>query len=485
MPKTTSSRNEYLWLAAILALALILRVVGLNQPLWYDEIVTIDNHLRLPWGALMQDYSMNYHYLFNLQSKAFMGLFGDMPWVIRLPAVVFGVGAIAAMWWLARDIAGRFAAHITALLLAISYHHIWFSQNARGYTELAFWATLGTVLFLRGLARPRPAIWVGYGVVLALAVFTHLTGAFMFVAHGVVWLGFLITNGLRHRLDRAQISLPMLGYVIGGVITLMLYAPVMPSLLAVVGAVSETSSIDVMQEYQNPVWTVLEGVRTAIGGAGPLVAVIALGVIGLALAGGFVTQRTSPMFGPIVITHIGLSLILLTTLGMRIWPRFFFIDIGFLMLLIVLGVRAVCTGLAKLPMLQKIRVDLFAVASVAMVLVSAAMAARNYSAPKQDMAGAVAYVTDQRGGDERVIAIGHAGPVFNGHFGTDWQVVMDPKDYQTAMAIPGALMVVIAFPGRSFRAIPQMDIDTETTLALVQKFSGTLGDGNILIFRRE
>jgi mannosyltransferase len=55
---------------------------------------------------MMQDYSMNYHYLFNLQSKLAIGAFGQQNWAIRLPAVVFGLGAIAAKGWLARDIAG-------------------------------------------------------------------------------------------------------------------------------------------------------------------------------------------------------------------------------------------------------------------------------------------------------------------------------------------------------------------------------------------
>ena len=44
--------RDGLWLAAILALALALRLWGLNAPLWYDEILTVDTHLRLPWGEL-------------------------------------------------------------------------------------------------------------------------------------------------------------------------------------------------------------------------------------------------------------------------------------------------------------------------------------------------------------------------------------------------------------------------------------------------
>ena len=167
MEPATHNPNDRLWLFAILALAAVLRIVGLNQPLWYDEVLTITSHLRLPWQAMMQEYSMNHHYGFSLLAKLSMSLFGDAPWVVRLPAMVFGVGSIWAMWHLARFVADSKIAHITALLLALSYHHIWFSQNARGYTELAFWSTLGLILFLRGTRRPTTGVWIAFGLTAA------------------------------------------------------------------------------------------------------------------------------------------------------------------------------------------------------------------------------------------------------------------------------------------------------------------------------
>lgn len=146
--------RDYLWLAAILLVAAVARVVHLNAPLWYDEILTVTTHLRPGWGAFFTDYSMNHHYFHDLIAKLSMSLFGETVWAVRLPAMIFGVAGIAAMWVLARDIAGPGPAHVTALLLAVSYHHIWFSQNARGYTALALFSTLGMLFFLRGMRRP-------------------------------------------------------------------------------------------------------------------------------------------------------------------------------------------------------------------------------------------------------------------------------------------------------------------------------------------
>ena len=126
MTRWFSDRDHQI-LSAILLLAFGLRIWGLNAPLWYDEITTIETHLRLPWDEMMTSYSMNDHYLYSLQAKLFAGLFGEAAWTVRLPAMVFGVGSIAAMWMLAKRVAGVRIAHITALLLALSFHHIWFS----------------------------------------------------------------------------------------------------------------------------------------------------------------------------------------------------------------------------------------------------------------------------------------------------------------------------------------------------------------------
>ena len=476
-------RSDYYWLAAILLLALTLRIVGLNGPLWYDEILTVDRHLRLPWGDMLDGYSMNNHYLFNLQSKLAMVMFGEQNWAVRLPALAFGVAAVGAMWWLARDVAGTTIAHVTALLLALSYHHIWFSQNARGYSELAFFSTLGMILYLRGMARPTARIWAAYGITLALAVFTHLTGAFLFAAQGVFWLVLVLMNAAKGQLQPGQIKWPFIGFVIGAGVTILLYAPLLPSLFSTLGQVSGTSAIDVMQEYQNPLWSLLEGVRTALGSTGTLVGLVAILVLALSLIGTIAAAKTSPLFAPLVWAHIILTLLLLTVLGMRIWPRFFFADIGFVMLLIVLGVKAVTGWLDRIT--GRVIPYPFAIAAIAMVCVSAALATRNYTAPKQDIAGAYAYVESIRTPEDRVFTAGQANRVFVGHFNADWGEITTDADYAAAKATPGPMLIVVAFPARSLRAIPMLDAGTETELQLEKRFAGTLGDGAVLIFRRE
>lgn len=484
-PVPPPAARDWLWLGLILALATLLRLWKLDAPLWYDEILTVTRHLRLGWGEMLSSYSMNYHYLHNLQAKLATGLWGETIWAIRLPALVFGVASIAATWALAWRVAGAAAAHVTALLLAVSFHHIWFSQNARGYTELAFWGTLGMIFYLDGLARPRLTMWLAYGLTLTLATYTHLTGAFLYAAQGFVWLIWLAAAALRREPLRDRFLFPFAGYLIGGVLTLVLYAPLFQGMVETLGSVDETSAVDVMTEYQNPLWTMAEAMRTGLGAAGPLVIAVGILVVGLVTIGSIACRR-APLFGPVVGLHILLTIVLLTLLGMRIWPRFFFADVGFLMLLIVVGVQAVCAALARLPLPLQPQRWLFPLAAVAMLAISAGLAARNYLAPKQDLAGALAMVTAVRQPGERVYAAGPAWDVFHEYFGADWTPIETEDDWQQAVAEPGPFLVVVAFPGRMFRTLPQMDDAADAgELTLVRELPGTLGDGSVLVFRRE
>ena len=493
------TKQDYLWLGVILALAAALRIWGLNAPMWHDEIQTVVTHLDLGWAEMVQSYSMNHHYLHNMLAKGSMAVFGEEAWAIRLPAMLLGLGTLAAMWFLARDVAGATIAHVTTLLLALSYHQIWFSQNARGYTGLAFFSVLGMLLFLRGIERPRRSTWIGYGLCLAAAVFTHLTGAFFFMAQGLIWLAVVAVRGLQGRLDGAIVRLPFLGFLVGGLIAGVVYLPLLPSLLDTVSNVSETSATDVMQEYQNPVWTAFEAIRTGIGQAGPIVALVGAMVLILSLLGAISLHRDAPLFAPTTFLHIGLTAGLLMALGMRIWPRFFFADIAFLMLLIVLGVRLSCAMIGHFIGGERISRGLFVLACIAMVAISAFLAKRNYQFPKQDLAGAHAFTEATRAPGDRVYAIGYSGQDFRDYYKADWPIVFTNEEYNAAMAEPGPVFLVVGFPERNFRDVPQLALDAGVgqgdicspdfpggpVLRAVRCFGGTLGDGNVIVFRRD
>ena len=147
-------------LALLLVAAALLRIIHLDSGLWYDEIVTLVEFVRLPLASLVTTYtSTNNHILYSLLAKACTSLFGESSWALRLPAAVFGVASIWALFGLGREVTTRREALLASALMAFSYHHVWFSQNARGYTILLLGTIVATELLMRGLANGRRSLW--------------------------------------------------------------------------------------------------------------------------------------------------------------------------------------------------------------------------------------------------------------------------------------------------------------------------------------
>jgi mannosyltransferase len=285
MESTERAKNEGAWLVAILALALVLRLVKLDAELWYDEILTLVHFVRLPLGELLTTYtSLNNHILYSLEAKLSIGLFGEHPWSLRLPAALFGVASVWAAYRLAREAVGVWEARLAALLLAVSYHHVWFSQNARGYTGLLFFSLMGTLIFVRaaeeGTSR-RPWLW--YAGTIALAGYTHLTAALFFASHAIVWAGLFARRRFFPnrfaswgKYATAGGNGPLVGLGLGAVLTALLYAPVVPSMLGafqkvtgspVVHAAAKAAVKPSDGQWKNPVWTLLES-RSACSPSG-------------------------------------------------------------------------------------------------------------------------------------------------------------------------------------------------------------------------
>jgi len=238
-----------------------------------------------------------------------------------------------------------------------------------------------------------------------------------------------------------------------------------------------------MKEFQNPVWTVLETVRTLVSGLGSFVGIIALAVLVLCALGSFGLWRRAALFPLVIWAHIGLTMALLYALGMRIWPRFFFVDIGFLFALIVFGVAWVSTRLeAFIPALPK--TYHFRLGVVGMFVISAGLATQNYRAPKQDIPGPIDLIEENLSAGEAVYAVGYVGGLYVDHIRPDWELINSSETLAAAIEDPASKWLVIGFPARSFREIEGLSSAIDG-FELVKRFPGTLGDGDMLVYRQK
>jgi mannosyltransferase len=482
-------RKDYVALVLILLAAFVVRVIDLDSSLQTDEITTVLLSIRISAEDLFLNsgYSFNNHLFYSLQAKASVFVFGESNWSIRLPAVIFGVASIAAMWRLAYMASGVLQAHITALLIAFSFHHVWFSQNARGYTELMFWFVFSTIILIRGLRNPSWTLWISYGLVIAAGVYTHLTALVFVAAQALIAAVIILRDQGRQGPweQKSQLMLPLSGFLVGGLLTVLLY---LPSIEVVFNQVMfhPSKSTSVMTERLNPVWTVVEILRS-FGEITPLLlpsVIVALGLMAIGMVSLLRKQAIIPI---LFLLHIILMVTLLLALSMRIWPRFFLIDMGFVLFFITEGVFICSQYISRvLKHFTSWKISgniLFVSLSAVMLIISSGMLLKNYQFPKQDFEAAAKFLKAKQVG-ENINAIGPgAARFFTEYYGVDSRKIKSVDDLKLSEESSDNTWVVMTFPNQTARSHVAVMEHLEKNYFLAKTFRGTMGDGNVLIYR--
>ncbi len=226
------SSRLYAWLLmGVTLLALILRLISVNSDLWLDEITPIlDYRTASAWQVWISYISSNNHLLNTLLVKLCTAFFGEQSWAIRLPAVMFGVATIPILYWFARQALSRRASLSAALLLAVSYHHIFYSQDARAYTAYVFFSLLSSLLLVKGLQEDRAEVWAFYILATILNFASILISSFVFAAQVVVGLLALVVIKRRGVSPLPMFKRLMIVFVITGFLAFQLYAAVVPQM---------------------------------------------------------------------------------------------------------------------------------------------------------------------------------------------------------------------------------------------------------------
>ncbi len=234
----------------------MLRLIGLNKGLWWDEIFFLIGTLRHPLGQILTVFTGDtQHPLYSVLARLCLVLFGEEPWSLRLPAVLFGVASVPALYLLAAKVTSRAEALVAAAFLAVSYHHIWFSQNARGYTTLAFFAIVSALFLLEGIRSQKMGPFVAYGVAASLGIYTHITMVFLVAAHFLIAAGWLIAETRKGK-GPVRWQPALAGFMLAGALAAAMYAPIMAQVLHFFA--HHPSS---MKAVSTPKWALAETLR--------------------------------------------------------------------------------------------------------------------------------------------------------------------------------------------------------------------------------
>ena len=154
-------------LAVIVAMGAAVRFVGIGtQSLWYDEVATrivITTHLSDTFTAIrVREGTPPLYFAFM---SAWIRVFGDGDATLRAFSAVVGTLAIPVVYLAALEFGLSWrVARIAAVLIAVNPFLVWYSQEARAYSLLVFFAALMLLTLARAqrTGTTRDALMVRY-----------------------------------------------------------------------------------------------------------------------------------------------------------------------------------------------------------------------------------------------------------------------------------------------------------------------------------
>lgn len=471
-----SEKYYYPILFGLLILALVLRSISLGSDLWIDEVISLVKYIRLDYGALISSFDDdNQHMLFSLLSRISIGVFGENEASIRMPVMLFGVASIWATSHLVRYVFSAREALLVATILVISYHHIWFSQNARGYAILLFGTVLATELLLHGLETGKWKYWIGYAFTIAATTWVHLTAVFIALAHGLVCIVIVLrANNFNHAYWR-----PFLALIFSAWITIHLYALVLPQLVEFFTQPGpEVSTINV--HWKTPWWLISEashqmGIDETLGYVG-ILAVVLIGGWGL-----FYCLKRNAIFTWLTLLPAILLGLTLLTLGRNLWPRMFYAEFSLFVTIAVVGAIGIGQLLNRI-LKQTNRIILLTPVTL-LIIAFVISTPKVYEHPKQDFKRARDFVKQQLIAGDAVVGIHMAGRVYNLLYAPEWAEVNNISELKKLSAKNGRTWVLYTLPGYIKTAKPTLESMLQTEFEFIKEFPGTLGDGEIIVLR--
>lgn len=452
-------------------LALIVRIPGLNTGLWFDEIWTLVDLVRAPLSKCVTTYeSDNNHPLYSLAAWFSVRGLGESAWALRLPALIFGLLSIVALYAFARRHTSRGVAEVSCIAFALSWHHVTLSQDARAYTMLLFFTLVSSTCFLETLESPSWKNKAGLAVTLALATYAHMTGVFVALAQLGLWVFLRKAPGCRWG--------ALQGIVLAGVISLLLHAPLLGDMFEFFSARAEEPSV--ASEWQNPIWTVQEIARSF---GLSLNAALALGLVASSIAAlglsRIAGRSTAAAWMCILPAFIGG--VILVLLERNLWPRFFFFGAGFFVLVGVEGLAGVIELLGKwlgrTVLLKRIGTGI-------LILAMSWHLQGSVGLPKQDFVGAGDFALEKVGQEHaRILTVGLASFPYESYYGGGFEAVTEVTDLESAAGGERPVYVISTFPIYLRSREPDVAAWISDHSREVARFRGTKGDGDVVVYR--
>jgi mannosyltransferase len=201
-----------LGLALVVLVGSLLRFVGLGkESIWLDEATSIII-ARMNLTSVVAWAAGDIHPPLYYLALHFWLRLGETEFAVRALSAVFGILTIVVVYALANELFGARIGLLSALLLALSPLHIWYSQEARMYVMVTALGLLASYMMLLALRKQQMRLWLGYVLVSALALYTHYFALFALLFQNLYALCCLRRTSpvLRRRWLVAQLMIALL-----------------------------------------------------------------------------------------------------------------------------------------------------------------------------------------------------------------------------------------------------------------------------------
>lgn len=180
----------------IILLALFLRLINLNQSLWWDESINVvfarDNDFL--WFISKYPIGDFHPPLYFAILWIWGHIFGYSEIIVRLPSVFFGLSTIFVIYLIGKKYSKKVGI-LAGLLLSVAPLHIYYSQEARPYSLAAFSVSISFYYFIKVINNSKKSI-IGYILSTILVVYSDYLTTFILITQ-ITYLILFKRNKLR------------------------------------------------------------------------------------------------------------------------------------------------------------------------------------------------------------------------------------------------------------------------------------------------
>jgi len=481
-PREPINNGEALILTLLIVVAAALRFWKLGGDLWFDEVIDLVYYVRtLTTDLLLRFPGFFPQVVSALSAKLSIAFWGESSWSFRLPAAVYGVLGVPALYALVRRAVGRFEALLCAALLAVAYHHIFFSQNARGYSLQVLLTILATYYLWRAAATHARRDWAWFIAMSVLNLYNQVFSLFVLAGLAAAFLGQWMWRW--RQTGRAPCGLRrfMWAHLFIGSFSFLLYSPMMVGLLVRAGitAPNPGSGPQFAQGFLNEL---LQGLQAGYG------TVAIIGGLVIFLAGVFRLWKKSGFLAAALLLPLAVGLGTVMAGGIGSHPRYFLYTLPAGLVVIVSGIVAWAEIGARVLRLPQ-RDTVVRWAAVALVVagmgVSLWKLVPYYRIPKQDFTGALRFAEASRQPDESLVATGLAAHAYSIYYHPGIKIVSTVEELERLRMEGERVWLLYTLPHALREQNPEMMQYIEQNFEVVRRFPGTVYQASLYVCRAE